>query len=232
MNKNNFLCFIPARAGSKSIKDKNIQVFNNKPLIYWTIHKAKKSKCFSKVIVSTDSLKIKKISENYGAEVPFLRPKKISGNKSSTIDAVNHALKFFYQKKMKFKYIVLLQPTSPLRSVEDIQKSIKKIKSSSKATSLVSVCKVDDNHPARMYYKDKNFLTTHKLSEKKIGTPRQSLKEMYLRNGSIYILKSGFKKENFLGKKPLAYIMPKSRSINIDDSFDLKIAKLLIEKKK
>ena len=231
MKKNNVLCLIPARSGSKSIKNKNIKNLGGKPLIYWTIKQAKKSKCFSKIIVSTDSSKIKKISIKYGAEVPFLRPKKISSDKSSTIDAVKHAIDFFYQKeKIEYNLIFILQPTSPLRSANDIKNSLRKIKNNYNATSLVSVSEVEDNHPARMYYLRKGFLKSHMLSEKKNGTPRQSLKKMYLRNGSIYILKNKNLKSNFLGNAPLAFIMPKSRSINIDDKFDFKIANLLIKK--
>ncbi len=160
-----FICIIPARSSSKEIKNKNIQIVGGKPLIYWTIKEAVKSKFFSKVIVSTDSPKIKKISEKYGAECPFLRPKKLSGDKTPTIQVINHAVRFL-KNKMNFTnydYVVLLQPTSPLRKVSDIDKSIKLFLSKKNSSSLISVSEVYDNHPARMYFMKNNFLLKHYL---------------------------------------------------------------------
>ena len=227
-----FICIIPARSGSKGIKNKNTQIVGGKPLIYWTIKEAIKSKFFSKVIVSTDSVKIKKISERYGAECPFLRPKKLSGDTTPTIHVIKHAVRFLknYMNFTNYDYVVLLQPTSPLRKVSDIEESIKLFLSKKNPSSLISVSEVSDNHPARMYYIKNNFLLKHPLSEKISGTPRQKLKKMFLRNGAIYIINKLRLSKSFLGKKPVAYEMPKERSINIDDMFDLKIIKNLIKK--
>jgi len=232
--KKNFICIIPARSKSKGIKNKNIRILGGRPLIYWTIKEALKCKYFSKVIVSTDSLKIKKISEKYGAECPFLRPKKLSGDRTPSAMVIQHAIKQLNNKNKKsfFQYIVLLQPTSPLRKVQDLDKSIKIFdKKKNEASSLVSVTEVEDNHPARMYYMKDKYLLKNKLSEKNSGAPRQSLKKMFLRNGAIYILKRKNLDKDFIGKKPIGFVMPKDRSINIDDEFDLKIANCVIKKK-
>ena len=229
-----FICIIPARSKSKGIKNKNIKNLGGKPLIYWTIKEALKCNYFSRIIVSTDSPKIKRISEKFGAECPFLRPKKLSGDKTPTIKVIQHVIKYLIDnnKKNDFEYIVLLQPTSPLRKSHDINKSIKIFLSKkNKTTSLVSVTEVEDNHPARMYYMKNKYLVKNKLSEKKSGTPRQSLKKMFLRNGAIYILKKNNLNKDFIGKKPIGFVMPKNRSINIDDEFDLKVADNILKKK-
>ena len=229
--KKRYICIIPARAGSKAIKNKNIKILGGKPLIYWTIKKALKVKSFLKVIVSTDSKKIKSLSVKYGAYCPVLRPKTISHDKSSTIDAVKNVCDFLKKKNFdKYEYIVILQPTSPFRKKIDIEKSLKIFEKYKNASSLISVVKVVDNHPARMYYKNKERLIKNPLSEKTTGYPRQNLKPMYLRNGSIYIIKKNNLSRNFLGNNPIAFEMPKDRSLNIDDNFDLKIAKSLIKK--
>ena len=230
--KEKFICIIPARSGSKGIKNKNIANIAGKPLIFWSIKAAVKSRKFSKIIVSTDSIKIKKISEKYGAECPFIRPKKISGDKSHTIDTVIHAVNFL-EKNLNFTnydYIMILQPTSPLRTFIDINNSIKLFLKNKKASSLISVIKVEDNHPARMYYLKNNFLKKNPLSENRVGTARQRLKPMFLRNGSIYIIKKKNLHHNFIGKDPMAYKMPKEKSVNIDDYFDFKIANFLLKK--
>ena len=227
-----FICIIPARSGSKGIKNKNIKIISGKPLIYWTIKEAIKSKFFAKVIVSTDSPKIKRIAIKYGAECPFLRPKKLSGDKTPTIKVIKHTVTYL-KESMNFNnynYIVLLQPTSPLRKISDINKSIRLFLSTKKASSLISVSEVFDNHPARMYFLKKNFLLKHSLSEKIFGTPRQNLKKMYLRNGAIYIIKKNNLIPGFTGNKPVAYLMPKERSMNIDDTFDLKLVRCLLKK--
>ncbi len=227
-----FICVIPARSGSKGIKNKNIKIIGGKPLIYWTINAALKSKFFSKVIVSTDSPQIKKLALKYGAECPFLRPKIFSGDKTPTIKAIKHVVTYLKNKINFIDYdsIVLLQPTSPLRKTSDIDKSIRLFLSNKNASSLISVSEVSDNHPARMYFLKNNFLLKHSLSEKITGTPRQKLKKMYLRNGAIYIIKKKNLTSSFIGNKPIAYLMPKERSMNIDDIFDLKIVRYLLKK--
>lgn len=120
------LAIIPARKGSKGLKDKNIKDFCGKPLICWTIQSAIKCKFIDKVIVSTDSKKIKDISIKYGAEVPFFRPKKYSDDKAKTLDAVNYTVKKLEKDKSYFAdYIVTLQPTSPLRKKKKYRRSNK-----------------------------------------------------------------------------------------------------------
>lgn len=226
-----FICIIPARAGSKGIKNKNIKLLGGKPLIYWTIKEALKIKEFSKVLVSTDSKKIQNISIKYGAECPILRPKNISKDRSLTIDVIKHMVQYLNSINFNsFKYIIILQPTSPFRKKIDINNAIKKILKNKKASSLISVVDVGDFHPARMYYINNNKLIKNKLSETRVGMPRQKLKKMYLRNGAIYIIKKININKNFLGNYPVGFLMPRVRSLNIDDNYDFEIAKSFIKK--
>ena len=137
------LGIILARGGSKGIKNKNIIKFGNKPLIKWTFDAAKKTKKLSRLILSTDSKKIANLAKKNKIEVPFLRPKKLAGDNSKSIDAIEHAINFFKKQKIFFDYVVLFEPTSPLRTSIDIDKSIDQIVKSG-ADSLVSVCKVNE----------------------------------------------------------------------------------------
>ncbi len=223
------LGIIPARIGSKAIKFKNIKNFNGKPLIYWTIKPALKSK-LDKVIVSTDSLKIKKISKKYGCEVPFIRPKKFSKDNSKGIDVIKHAINFFSIKKsLNFDAVMMLQPTCPFRTSQDINNAIQIMKKN-KADSVLSLVDVEGFHPARM-----KFIINHKIkspsyAEKKENLPRQKLKKVYLRSGLIYLLKTHLLKKNTLiGKKSYPIITPKSRSFNIDTILDFKIAEIFMK---
>ena len=132
------IAIIPARGGSKRIKNKNLKNFFGKPLISYSILAAKKSKLFKRIIVSTDDKKIKKISEKYGAEVPFLRPKNISGDKTKAQDVFIHAIRYLERKKVKFNYVCGIYPTAPLLQIKDLIQGFKKVK---KWNYVFSACK-------------------------------------------------------------------------------------------
>ena len=218
---------IPARSGSKSVKNKNIINLNGKPLIYYTINSVKKSK-LKNYIVSSDSHKILKISKKYGAQNLFLRPKKFALDKTHSIQLFKF-LKKNLEKYFKFDAIMILQPTAPLRRAKDINRAIKLFKNS-KCDSVISVCSVGGMHPKKMkYINKKRYLYDTEFSSKKEGQNRQELKDVYIPNGAIYL----FKKENLIkntikGQKSLAMIMPRELSVNIDENYDLKIAKFFL----
>jgi CMP-N-acetylneuraminic acid synthetase len=151
---NNILGLILARSGSKGIKQKNISKLCGKPLIAWTINSALKSKRLTDVILSTDSTTIAKIGKKFGADVPFIRPLKFSKDKSPSIDAIEHAIKWLRKKGKNYEFVVLLEPTSPLRDHNDIDLAINKV-IKLKAQSLVSVSKAVALHPAYLYKKTK-----------------------------------------------------------------------------
>ena len=226
------LGIIPARSGSKGIKNKNIKLLNNKPLIYWTIKTALESN-LTDVIVSTDSLKIKKISEKFGACVPFLRPINISRDNSKTIDVVKHAINFLKKKNSFYDAVMILQPTCPLRNIKDINKSINILKKRKDISSVISLQKIESFHPARMKFLKKNIIINPKFIKGKESESRQKLKKIYIRSGLIYLTRINtiFKKNSLQGNKSFGFITPLSRSINIDSINDFNIAKLIFKNK-
>ena len=123
-NKKRVIAIIPARSGSKGLKNKNILILKGKPLIYYPIKAAKKSNLVDDVVVSTDSKKYKKIAEKYGAKCPFLRPKKISSDNSSSFDVVDHVIRFFKNRNIFYDYLVLLEPTSPKTTYIDLNNAL------------------------------------------------------------------------------------------------------------
>ncbi len=218
--KQKILALVPARKGSKSIKNKNLKLFKKKPLIAWTLISALKSKFIDNIVVSTDCLQIKKISEKYVANVPFVRPKNLASDKSKTISVVMHLL----SKVEEYDYIILLQPTSPLRSSQDIDNCIRLLINKNK-DSLVSLCQ-NTNHPNLTYAIKKNKM--FKLTKKSMKR-RQDAEKFFTINGAIYISKISWVKKNkkLFDDKSVPFIMPFERSIDIDDEIDWKIGELL-----
>ncbi len=225
------LGIIPARSGSKGIPNKNIKIINNKPLIYWSIKSALNSK-LDKVIVSTDSKKIKLISKKFGAEVPFLRPKNISKDNSKSIDLIIHALKYYIKRNINFDAVMLLQPTCPLRKFEDINSAMEILKKDTSLDSVISIQEIESTHPGRMKYlknniiKDPPFAVNESLS-------RQKLKKIYLRSGLIYLSRSKniLKNRTIQGKKSYGLVTPNSSSFNIDNINDFNLVNLIMKKK-
>ena len=218
------LSIIPARSGSKGIPNKNILKINNKHLIGYTIELSLKSKQIDHTLVSTDSSKIKKISESYGTKIPFLRPKKLSHDTSNVYDTIIYSLnKFEKISNIKFDIILILQPTSPLRKDIDIKNSIKLL-SSSDYDSVISVTKYNGISPYIMYKSVKKGI---ELLENNKFYQRQQYKKIFYRNGLIYAIKRNtlLKKKSLYGKNIGFIVTPKRRSINLDNMSDLKIIK-------
>lgn len=231
-NKYKILGVTLARGGSKGVKNKNIKNFNGKPLIYHTIKEAIKVKYLSNYIISTDSKKIKNICESYGANCPFLRPKNLASDTTSSVDALIHSVKFCEKKfNTKYDYIIELMATNPFKIKKDIEKCIE-ILVKTKADSVIGVTEVFENHPARIKKIVKGYLTDFCVPEKVFR--RQDLKpKAYIRNGSIYALKRDtlmVEKNRFGSKKSIPYILEKN-NINIDNNFDFKMAEFLYNEK-
>ncbi len=226
----NFIGIIPARAGSISIKNKNIVKLNGKPLIYYTIIAARNSILRDNFIVSTDDPKIIKLCKELKVKHIYKRPKKFSSNKTTAIELLKYLVKDLEKKKFKFKNIVYLQPTSPFRNFLILNKAIKTYKKNLNVDSLISVSEVESFHPARMKFMDKNnILLDNYYTEKKEGLNKQELNKMYIRNGAIYIFKKkNIEKGTIKGKKSYGFLMSKNQSINIDSINDLNYAKFLI----
>tara|TARA_B100001063_G_C16650072_1_gene495473 strand:- start:99 stop:824 length:726 start_codon:yes stop_codon:yes gene_type:complete len=233
MNKRKICCIIPARGGSKGIKNKNIKLLCNKPLINYTIEEALKSKYLDKIILSTDDKKIAQITNKFGITVPFMRPKKLAKDNSPMLPVIKHLLNKL-EKDYSYdpEIIILLQPTSPLRTVKHINEAIKKFLKS-KSDSLVSVTKLPHNmnpYSIMKLERNGNLKKFLKYDEKK--NLRQLKPIFYARNGAaIYITtkKTIFKKNSFFGDTILPYFMSKIDSIDIDDQLDWIFAETIIK---
>jgi CMP-N-acetylneuraminic acid synthetase len=220
------ICIIPARAGSKGLKNKNLKKFNGKPLILHTIGQAQKCKLISKIVISTNDKQIINLLKNERKVfIPFIRPNKLSTSSSNSIDVYLHCINFFRGINENIKNFCVLLPTSPLRQVSDITNAIK-IFRRKKLHFLVSgsECK-----PKQFYFNlnKKKFLLVDRNLKKNLN--RQFLKKNYLLNGSIYIFNTNqlIKQKKFITKKTYFYLMPKKRSIDIDDIEDFRIAEQL-----
>ena len=221
------LGLIPARSGSKRIKNKNIYELNGKPLIQYTIEAAKNSKLLDDVIVSTDSKRIAEIANNFNINVPFLRPKKLSGDKIEMIEVIKHVVK--KKKFKKINLIMLLQPTSPLRTNIDIDKSIK-LFSLKRADTLVSVTNKKNIKNKKKIMIEKNGYLS--FFNDKIDFYSRN-KNHIIRNGPAILItkKSLILKDKIYGKKIIPYKMKKNVSVDINQSSDLRILKKYLKKK-
>ena len=225
------IALIPARGGSKGIRDKNIFEIEGKPLIAYTLDEAKKSRYIDEIIVSTDSEKIKKVSLDYGASVPFIRPGDLSTDKAATIDVVIHALNYLKDKNMKYDYLVLLQPTSPLRKVMDIDEAIKTFANNGER-GLASVSKVSDS-PILIRNLDENSGKMKRLIDIKSSIRRQDMPVFYRINGAIYInLINEISENTSLNDNECYYVMSREHSVDIDEYVDIEIAKYYLGKEK
>ncbi len=226
--KKKITALIPARSGSKGIRNKNISNLKNHPLIYWTIKSAKESKYIDNVIVSTDSNEIAKISKKYGAIVPGIRPKKLSRDNSTTESVINHYLNHWsYMEDI----IILLQPTSPIRNKKTLDDAIKKF-IVGKYDSLLSISRVK-NH---FLWKIKRDINTPLYNINK-RLRRQDMNDtsfVYYENGSIYVFKADkfLKFNNRLFGKIGSIVLDKYESIDIDDKDDLNMANSILSLKK
>lgn len=237
------LALIPARAGSRRVRNKNIRTLGGKPLIAYTIQAARKAKTIHRVIVSTDSEEIAKAAKKYGAEVPFLRPKGLAGAHSTEFEFHQHALKWLAENEGYHPdLIVNLYPTSPFRKAETIDRAVRKLLAHSTADTLRSVRKCSE-HPYKMWVKGNGKQSTFlkpfvdKGSKSKSGVHTLSyhlLPEVFIQNASIYIVRPKViqKYRSTIGKKVLAFEMDEFESVDINSPVDFKFAESLLKKSK
>jgi len=225
-----------ARGGSKSVLKKNIRAIAGKPLIAYTINEALKSKYLTRYIISTDDKNIKKISEEYGADVPFIRPKELATDTASSAAAIKHAVNFVEQEEnCNYDFVIELMCTNPLKTVIDIDACIKKLIDTN-ADSVIAVHKLDDHHPARIKKIVNDYIVDFCISEVP-ESRRQDLKpDAYVRSGSIYALKRDhivIEGLRYGSNNSRPYILPSKRAVNVDTEIDFLVAeKLLIDKDK
>lgn len=222
------LALIPARGGSKGIKDKNIIELFGKPLIAYSIDAAKNSKYIDGILVSTDSEKIAEVSKKYGASVPFLRPYELATDTATTLDVVLHAINYVNKEEKKYDTLILLQPTAPLRKTEDIDSAIEKFFLFDEK-SLVSVSEVDDNPILIRMIDDNERLKP--LINQNSTCRRQDMPVYYRINGCIYINNIADLDENTsFNDNEISYIMSKEHSVDIDEYRDLCVAEYYLKR--
>lgn len=226
MEKVRNLAIIPARSGSKGLQNKNIKPLYGKPLMAYTIEAALESNIFDEVYVSTDSEEYAEIAREYGASVPFLRSEDNAGDNSSSWDVVNEALIGYRQTDKTYDIVTLLQPTTPLRTAEDIKKAyeLNKVKN---ADVVISVCELDHS-PLWSNILPKDLSLDQFIRKEIYELPRQKLQTYYRINGAIYMINEAYFQKNgvngLYSESSYAYIMDRKHSIDIDNEDDFMLA--------
>jgi len=228
INKKRIIAIIPARKGSKRLPGKNTKLLVGKPLISWTIESALSCKYIDQVVVSTDCTEVSAIAKQLGASVPFKRPKLLSSDQSSSIDVVLHSLDYFTEEGEIYDYVILLQPTSPLRNTEHISAAIELLLANS-GDAVISVCKTEHS-PLWMNTLGEGDSMNCFLKDSVKNKRSQDLPEFYRLNGAIYLVDiKRLKEENsfMLSDNIYAYKMSAKCSIDIDEKLDFDIAEVI-----
>jgi CMP-N,N'-diacetyllegionaminic acid synthase len=218
---------IPARGGSKAIPGKNIADLAGRPLIAWTAAAAHGSG-LTRTVLSTDDERIAAVGREVGLDVPFSRPAELATDSASSIDVALHALDAVTQAgDAPYDAVMLLQPTTPFRTTEDIDAAIALLGASG-ADSVISVVDVGGHHPARMKRLDGDRLVDPPYAEAVENQPRQELEPLFIRNGAIYLTRVAvLRTRSFRGSDARALVMPSERSVNIDVPLDLLLARAI-----
>lgn len=229
LNQYHVTVLIPARGGSKRLPRKNVKLLCDKPLIAWTIDVAKASKFVDQIVVSTDDKDIKEISEKYGATVPFIRPEHLSNDIASSFDVIKHAIQFL-NIESENHLIVLLQPTSPLRTVEELDQALQFFIERS-ASGVVSVSEAEHS-PLWSNTLPENFAMSNFIRPEVKGKRSQDLPNFYRLNGSIYIYQTIDlieKNSIFYDETVFAFETTKNTAVDIDTELDFIIAETLMK---
>lgn len=231
----NIICTICARGGSKGVPNKNTKILNGIPLITHSINQAIQSKLFTNIVVSTDSKKIANEALIAGAECWFIRPKYLSTDRASKLDAIKHVVKKAENKfNITYDYVFDLDATSPLRRVSDIKKSFKFF-TKSKASNLITATPCRKNPYFNMVeFSGSNIKLVKSLNRSNSPQSRQTAPLVYDMNASIYIWKrdSLFTQNSLINNNTVLYEMPEERSIDIDTMIDWYLVELIMKKNK
>lgn len=220
------LAVIPARSGSKGLKDKNIKLMNGIPLMAYSIKAAEEADIFSEIMVSTDSPLYAETARQYGAAVPFLRSGHLSSDQAGSWEVVQEVLWGYRKAEREFDTVCLLQPTSPLRNRKDIVGGYRLLEER-KADAVTAVCEVDHSPVWTMTLPTDGSLKTFRQQCTEV--PRQRLPKFYRINGALYIRRLAYTQRDIiiLEKEEYAYIMEKEHSIDIDTWDDFRYAEFI-----
>ncbi|HEY5590805.1 MAG TPA: acylneuraminate cytidylyltransferase family protein [Paludibacter sp.] len=231
-NNKRILAIIPARGGSKGLPEKNIKHLRGRPLIGYTIEQAKTSKYIDEIFVSTDSKMIANTAKEFGIIVPFLRPTELAKDTSSSMDVVEHVLSYFENRNTFFDYIVLLEPTSPLRKKDDIDNAIQLAVSNESADGIISLGEVHMEHPMIVKKVNENGNIMSYIDDVKKISQRQQADKAYFPYGVIYMIKTKvFKREkSFYTNNILPYFIERWQNYEVDDIFDFIAIEAILNK--
>lgn len=230
-NGKKILAIIPARGGSKGLPGKNIRPLCGKPLIGWSIEQAQASKYIDEIFVSTDSLEIANVAEGFGVSIPFLRPEELASDTSPSSDFVIHTIEYYRQEGKEFDYILLLEPTSPLRKKGDIDNAIRLL--TEKSIGVVSLGEVHTEHPNIVKYVKENKVLPYLGDSRKI-THRQVLSKVYFPYGVVYLVQREFfeKEKSFYTERSTPFFIERWQNYEIDDIFDFLCAEAILNYKR
>ena len=223
------LAIVPARGGSKGVPRKNVRLLAGKPLIAYTIQAAQSAARVARLLVSTDDAGIAEVARQWGADVPFMRPAHLAVDHAAQVDVVIHALAEAERLDgVTYPYVILLQPTAPLRTSQDTDSSLDLLIKSG-CDSVISYCRVEREHPYYMATIEDGH-PRPVLDAPPGVTARQQYPPVYLRNGAIYAVRREvlLAQRSFYGTDVRAYVMPYERSVNIDTLFDFALAEFLL----
>jgi len=227
---NRILAIVPARGGSKGLPGKNARDLCGKPLLAWSIEQGLSCPEVDKVLVSTDDPGIARVAMSYGAEVPFIRPKELATDSSVTIDVLLHAVDFMTLKGESFDFVVLLEPTSPLREVSDISGAIRHLSDTPGCGSVVGVSKMECGHPSFLYRMKEGFLDPY-LGVHPNNVRRQDIEELYFLEGSVYVTRVDtlIEKRGFYHDRTAPWVVPKYKSFEVDELVDFIVIEALMQ---
>ena len=229
--KKRILAIIPARGGSKGLIGKNNKLLNGKPLISWSIDQAKKSSFIDEIFVSTDCENLAMTSGNYGIDVPFLRPSILASDTASSTDVVFHVLSYFENKGKEFDYIILLEPTSPLRKHDDIDSAIRIAISNKSSDGVISLGEVHMEHPMIVKKVNEHGRIVSYINNVDKINQRQQADKAYFPYGVVYLIKTEvFKKEkSFYTNNMIPFFIERWQNYEVDDIVDFDIIELLLK---
>lgn len=218
------LGIITARGGSKGVTKKNIADLAGKPLIGYTIDAAKGSELLTRCVVSTEDEEISEVAKSLGADVPFMRPQELAEDSSTSIEVVQHAVHTLKEAGEEYDYVMILQPTSPLRTAEDIDESIKKIVDTD-ADSVMGMVEIQDFSVPKLKFIQNDEIKPIFEDEGKQSAQRDESQNAFKRNTAIYLTKTELLMNGDLfGQVSRPWVMPMERSLDVNDPIDLEIA--------
>ncbi len=227
------ICIITARSGSKGLKDKNIKILGEMPMLAWPISAAMKSKFIERVILSTDSKEYAEIGIKYGAEIPYLRPRELSHDKSSSMDVLLDLINKLSLND-KYTHLLLLEPTSPFTEPEDIESALLLLEQNKDAKSVVGIADTGKYHPSYVVKNNENgFLQPFSSSSfKNMPKRRQDLEPAYFLDGSLYLseIQTLINEKSFYHEKTIGIELESYKSHEVDDLEDFKLVQSLLKK--